>query len=431
MSIIQLRRDPRQPDPDQEMAGLEVQRARHLLDEDRETADLHREQRRQATRRRKQRVIRAGRRAQLGKVALIAPILAVNAGAFLGQVFYVVGDVAPGAWPLAVRLALGTILAGAAESIAVLVNWHAHDALLEEHTATAARLRRASYLIAAAFALVNYSHFAGRGADLTSHRTFSVDDLAAPTPLAVIVGAFSLLSPVLWGIHTRRAHRIQLKERGHQDCLGATFSAERFRAFPIRTMAARRWSIEHNLADPIKAWAGYNADRLMRLQSQPASRIAAAWAVLTGRTPIAAQSHRGQSHPVASGRSRAVAPESHAVESHQSHPVALEPSRTVASESHASSVAQSHPVAPAESHSSSRSRARSGASTSSRDAELAEQADPDHVQKILALVNTRDIGPNIPHRAVMKALGIGADRAKYAQKAAQQALAGSNGQSTH
>ena len=69
------------------------------------------------------------------------------------------------------------------------------------------------------------------------------------------------------------------------DGTGATFSAERVRAFPIRSWAARRWSIDHNVTDPAAAWAGYNAERTARRTGYPSGRLATAWAALTGAPP--------------------------------------------------------------------------------------------------------------------------------------------------
>jgi hypothetical protein len=214
------------------------------------------------------------RRRLIGRVRLLVPLLIVNAAAVYGQVAYAFGEIAPPGWPGAARLGLAVLFAAAVESVAVYVGWHAHDALLAGATATAARLRRASYAIAAAVAGVNYAHFAGPG--------------MTPSAAAVAFGLLSLLSPWLWGLHTRRVQHVQLRDAGAVDGIGATFSAERVRAFPIRSWAARRWSIDHNISDPVAAWAGYNAARAARRAAVPAGRWATAWAVLRGTVPTAA-----------------------------------------------------------------------------------------------------------------------------------------------
>src|SRR5205807_5712742 len=122
--------------------------------------------------------------------------------------------------PVGIRWGVAIGAAVAIESIALYVQWHAHDALLLKASATAARLRRASYLIAAAVATINYWHFSSNW---------------APTAAAVVFAVFSASGPWLWGLHTRRMQHLQLLREGQADSAGAVFSAERWRAFPVRT----------------------------------------------------------------------------------------------------------------------------------------------------------------------------------------------------
>lgn len=210
----------------------------------------------------------------LARLRLLVPLFIVNGAAVYGQIAYAYEDIAPADWPAQAKLALSVLFAAAVESIAIYVGWHAHDALLSKATATAARLRRASYVIAAAVAAINYAHFAGQH--------------MAPTAAAVAFGLLSLLSPWLWGLHTRRAQHVQLLDEGAVDCTGATFSAERVRAFPFRSWAARRWSIDHNITDPAAAWTGYNTARQARRSAYPSGRLATAWAALRGTLPVPA-----------------------------------------------------------------------------------------------------------------------------------------------
>ncbi|KXK63332.1 hypothetical protein AWW66_03195 [Micromonospora rosaria] len=246
-------------------------------EEQRRTA---RQQEREERRRRKQRAkARARRLRQLRRYAVAArtvgPLLVVNAATIGGQVAYAY-DQTPAGWNPAVKALVAAGVAVAAESVALYVGWHAHDALLQGARTTAARLRRASYGIALVMALVNYSHFAGDGG------------LLDPTALAVILGVLSSLSPWLWGLHTRRMQQVRLLAEDLVDQTGATFDPARRRAFPIRTLMARRWSIDHNVRDPRAAWDGYRADRDARRAAAPAGRIRAAWRVLTGK-PAPAQ----------------------------------------------------------------------------------------------------------------------------------------------
>jgi len=178
---------------------------------------------------------------------LVAPLLLVNGLAVYGQGAYAYDHIAPGVWPVAARVILAVMVAAAAEAIALYVGWHAHDSLINKNYATAGHLRRASYLIAAVVAAVNYTHFANGG--------------FRPTGAAVIFGLLSLVSPWLWGLHTRRAQHVQLVKEHLVDDAGAVFSPSRRRAFPVRAWRARRWSIDHNVRDPKAAWRGYNIER--------------------------------------------------------------------------------------------------------------------------------------------------------------------------
>jgi hypothetical protein len=209
-----------------------------------------RDREREEKKRRKERAkAKAQRRANLRRLAVTArtvgPLLIVNTATVGGQVVYGYSQ-SPAEWPTPVRAATAVVYAVSVESIALYVGWHAHDALLAKAYATAARLRRASYSIAGVVAALMYSHFS---------------EGWEPTALAVGLGMLSLLSPWLWGLHTRRAQHVQLIREDLVDETGTVFDPARRRAFPIRSWQARRWSIDHNERDPRRAWEGYNRER--------------------------------------------------------------------------------------------------------------------------------------------------------------------------
>lgn len=247
----------------------------------REQADADREARRRAEREREREAkkarkskarARARRKATLrrwaGTARYVAPLLLVNLAAVGGQTAYAFTRT-PASWPTPARLAVALVYAATVESISLYVNWHAHDALLQGATGTAAEMRRRSYAIAAVVAVMNYSHFDGEDWQ--------------PTPFAVGSGMASLLSPWLWGLHTRRAQHVQLLRKDLLDETGAVFDRKRRRAFPIRTWKAERWSIEHNVRDPRQAWTGYHAQRDAKRAAAQHGRARWAWAVLRGR----------------------------------------------------------------------------------------------------------------------------------------------------
>ena len=214
--------------------------------------------RRRAVRRRRRAIRWSNRRAAL---RLVGPLVLITGCAVLGQVLWNLATLAPMDWAFALRLALSIVVAAAAESTALNVQWHAHDAEINSRHTSAVRLTRICYGIAALVAGVNYSHFAG-------------PDLR-PTPAAVVFALFSLASPFLWGLHTRRIRDIRRAAEGAVvDLGGASFLPARWRMYPIRTFCAWRWSIDKGVTDPTAAWVGYHAARDARRTDQAARRAA-------------------------------------------------------------------------------------------------------------------------------------------------------------
>lgn len=189
------------------------------------------------------------------KLRPVGPLLLVTGFAGYGQVDYFYGAVTNPAWIWVGRLLVAVGIATAFESISLYVQWLAHDLLLRKASASAARTRRASYLIAGVAATVQFWHFSNGW---------------SPTPSAVVFALFSAAGPWLWGMHTRRAQHMQLIREGYADSEGAVFSAKRFRMFPWRTLMAARWSVDHGVADPREAWAGYAAYRAERKAARKA-----------------------------------------------------------------------------------------------------------------------------------------------------------------
>lgn len=256
------------------IAKVELRRQRTALRRDNKAADaaaasaeraaIARAATERATARRTQRAerrsVRAAHIAGLARrLRPVVPLLFVSGWAAAGQVSYGLTHYSPADWPFLARLLAAIAGAITVESIALYVQWHAHDALLMKATATAARLRRASYAIAFGVAGINYSHFS---------------DHWSPTPAAAVFAFCSAIGPWLWGLHTRRLHDLQLIREGHADSTGATFSVERKRAFPLQAWAARRWSIDHNVNDPRIAWDGYKQEAAERAALKAAAREA-------------------------------------------------------------------------------------------------------------------------------------------------------------
>ncbi|MFI6238315.1 hypothetical protein ACIBEF_00385 [Micromonospora sp. NPDC050795] len=273
--MITFRRAPVDPELEAARAAAQREQARFDLERTRLEAQLAREQqeahaeftRRQAIadeqeKRRRDTILRAekaerrdrNRKARaefMAKLRPVLPLLLINGGAAYAQAAYAFEEIAPAYWNTPSKVAFAVAFSAALESIAVYVQWHAHDALMLRAHATAASLRRASWGIAAVVGAINYAHFA---------------DGMQPTAAAVAFALLSLLSPWLWGLHTRRAQHVQLlaEDANLIDEGGVEFSPQRRRAFPWRSWQAKRWSIDHGERDPRAAWEGYNEERRAR-----------------------------------------------------------------------------------------------------------------------------------------------------------------------
>lgn len=176
---------------------------------------------------------RASRR-RSGRAAIAAvPVAMVNATAFVGQ-FAFIRDHVPWVFPLQVLMALTF------ESVAVWLAYQAHVAQMSNDSS--ARLKLGAYAFALVMGAMNYSHYAVHW---------------RPTFLAVGLALMSLSSPWLWGVHTRRASRDQLMERGLIEERAVRLGATRWTWHPLRSMRVYYWSTWHGVNDPRRAIARF------------------------------------------------------------------------------------------------------------------------------------------------------------------------------
>lgn len=199
---------------------------------------------------------------------LVGPLLLVNSLAVYGQVAYAYDHISRHDWATPYRAVLSVAFAAAIEAVALYVGWQAHASLLDKAYSPARRRRVASYLIALLVGGINYAHWS------TGWK---------PTEAAVAFGLLSLLSPWLWGMHSRRMQHIQLVKEALIDEAGVQFSPRRWRRFPVRTYRAVSWSIEHNVRDPQQAWSGYRVEWLAKRQERASVEAAKA---PTGSRPV-------------------------------------------------------------------------------------------------------------------------------------------------
>jgi hypothetical protein len=186
-------------------------------------------------------------------VGAAVPVALVNATAFIGQFAWVrqhVPWLAPGQVLFAVTL----------ESVAIYLAWHAHLAQLANDSA--GRLKLAAYSFALVIGAMNYSHYA-------SHWR--------PNALAVGLGLMSALSPWLWGVHSRRASRDRLMERGLVEEHAVRLGANRWMWHPWRAMHVMyhaTWVGEGNPGAAISQYEEIQAARAIERQGRDARNSA-------------------------------------------------------------------------------------------------------------------------------------------------------------
>lgn len=195
---------------------------------------------------------------------LVTPLALVNGAAVYGQVQWAMSNLTDDSIPFAILFALTV------ESIAVYLAYEAHTALLAGDASL--RLRTASYLAAGTVGALNYSHFANP--DWT------------PTASALVFGALSSISPWLWSIRSRSLRRDHLRGAGLIDPRSAHFAAAKWINFPIRTVRAYRWSVDHGVQEERTSWeSSRTAHRPGKVAERGRRHIAA------GHTPTADQAN--------------------------------------------------------------------------------------------------------------------------------------------
>jgi hypothetical protein len=175
----------------------------------------------------------AGNQHVIRAVGAAVPVACVNATAFIGQFSFVHDHVK---WILAGQV----LFAGTLETVAVYLAWQAH--LAKKADDTSMRITLGAYLFAAVVGVMNYSHFANHW-----HPTF----------MAVAMAAMSVMSPALWGVHTRRTSRDELKAKGLIEDHAVRLGGTRWTWHPFRSARVMNWATWHGINNPKRAIAHF------------------------------------------------------------------------------------------------------------------------------------------------------------------------------
>lgn len=151
------------------------------------------------------------------------------------------------------RLVAAAMFAITAESIALVLQYHANRAL--QNGDSAAMLYLSAFTVAGLIASVNYSHYA---------IVVPGQPVPNPTPMAIVAAVCSLVSPWLWRIDARAKHRDQLREAGEIDARAVRLSLARKIFHPVRSIkviSRAAWTGETNPAKAVAQWESARAER--------------------------------------------------------------------------------------------------------------------------------------------------------------------------
>lgn len=188
--------------------------------------------------------------------AFLVPIILVNVMALSGQAAWAYEQANRG--PLQGLVALSVVAALTfgltLESIGVYLMLQAHDATMADQSSGSLRL--SAYVVAAVMAAMNFDHW--------SH----YDPM-----LGVAFALLSMVSPFLWSVRAKSAHRAQQAARGIVDPAGVKLSTGRKIWNPIRSLRVIRWASWAGEVDPARAVAGWEGARSIHaLRTDAAAR---------------------------------------------------------------------------------------------------------------------------------------------------------------
>jgi hypothetical protein len=185
------------------------------------------------------------------RIVAALPIVMVNIVAVTGQFQWAREHLPTWDWYGQIVFAI------ALETIALTLAYHAH--LAETENDSALGLKLASYGFGLLIGTLNFSHY--------SHEW-------QPNAVALVVGMMSSVSPVLWGIYSRRVSRNRLLANGLIDRHSIRLGMTRWVWHPIRSARvtyAATWNGETHVARAIDR---YNREANERLAARAARKAA-------------------------------------------------------------------------------------------------------------------------------------------------------------
>jgi hypothetical protein len=189
-------------------------------------------------------------RAFMALTVPFAPLVLVNLAAITGQVGWAYNHLEIGDTGSILRLIVAGLFGMTAESIALFLQFYANRALRNRDSA--ASLYLSAFLVAGLVASLNYSHWSNPA---------DGEFFGSPNATAISFALCSFISPWLWRIKDRAAHREELKNAGEIDARAVKLSMSRKIMHPLRSFMVIWYASWDGVTNPAEAVANYEKKR--------------------------------------------------------------------------------------------------------------------------------------------------------------------------
>lgn len=189
-------------------------------------------------------------RAFMARTIPYTPLVLVNLAAITGQVGWALNHLEIGEAGSVLRWIVAGLFGTTAESIALFLQFYANRALRNRDSA--ASLYLFAFAVAGLVASLNFSHWSNPVGE---------EFFGKPNATAISFAMCSFISPWLWRIKDRAAHREELKNAGEIDVRAVKLSMSRKLMHPYRSFMVIWYASWDGVTNPAEAVANYEKKR--------------------------------------------------------------------------------------------------------------------------------------------------------------------------
>ena len=189
-------------------------------------------------------------RAFMARTIPFAPLVLVNLAAITGQVGWAYNHLEIGDAGSILRAVVAGLFGMTAESIALFLQFYANRALRNRDSA--ASLYLSAFFVAGLVASLNFSHWSNPAEG---------EFFGTPNATAISFALCSFISPWLWRIKDRAAHREELKNAGEIDVRAVKLSMSRKIMHPLRSFMVIWYASWDGVTSPAEAVTNYEKKR--------------------------------------------------------------------------------------------------------------------------------------------------------------------------